>query len=364
MRETYCKKLNELDARMASIGYMQALMGWDSMTLASKKGIDARSAVSANISELTFTTLINDEVKHMLDELNSEIDALDHLDRAKLTYYTKAYHQIAKIPVEEYANYSALCAKSNLVWEEAKEKNDFAMFAPYLKEILDTQKRFVNYRGFSGHPYNTLLDDYEPGLTVEIADQFFRQLKEAVVPLVHKIQEKSQVDLSFLQQKFSIKDQEAFSKYLMEVLGFRMESGTIAVSAHPFTINLSREDVRITTHYYEDNLVSSIFSTIHETGHALYEQNISSHIGLSALSSGVSMGIHESQSRIYENNFGRSLSFWKAHYPKLQELFPELKAVSLSEFHRALNTVAPSLIRIEADEVTYPLHIMVRYEME
>lgn len=364
MLDNYLKQLNDLDTRMASLGYMQALMGWDSMTLASKKGIDARSAVSANISELSFNTLINDQVKTMLDALDAQKEALNDLDQAKLTYYTKAYHQIAKIPVDEYAAYSALCAKSNLVWEEAKEKNDYSLFAPYLKEVLDTQKRFVTYRGYEGHPYNTLLDDYEPGLTVEVADRFFQQLKEAIVPLVKQIQEKGHMDFDFLHQNYAIADQEKFSKHLMEILGFRMDSGTIAVSAHPFSMNLSREDVRITTHYYADNLVSSIFSTIHETGHALYEQNIAADIGLSALASGVSMGIHESQSRIYENNFGRNLHFWKAHYPELQAHFPELKNISLTDFHKALNIVNPSLIRIEADEVTYPLHIMVRYEME
>lgn len=357
--------LNNLDLRMSSMGYLQALMGWDSMTIASKKGLETRSQVMGNISSLFFTTLINNDVKSMLDKLNDQTHELDETTLAKLKLYTKSYEQIAKIPMEEFATFSALKAKSGAAWEEAKNNDDFSKFAPFLKDVLETEKRFVNYRGYEGHPYNTLLDDYESGLTVEIADQFFAELKKTIVPLVKQISEKELPVFPFLQESYSTDKQSQFSNYIMEQLGFRMDCGLVAESEHPFTMNLSRNDVRITTHYYEKDLNSSISSTIHETGHALYEQNISEEFGVSALTAGTSMGIHESQSRIYENNFGRNLNFWKKYYPKLQETYPEqLKNVTVEDYHRSLNTVKPSFIRIEADEVTYPLHIMIRYELE
>lgn len=361
------QKLESLDKLISALNYNEALMGWDSMTLASKKGINERSEVIGTMSELFFKQFINDEVREVLEFMNKHKDAFDALTLAKIRMYTMDFERISKIPMDEYAAYEALIAKSNVAWEEAKIANDFKHFAPYLEKVLTTLKKFVSYRGYNGHPYNTLLADYEDGLTTEAVDTFFSELKERIVPLVQKIQSKKwdESEFSFIKDTYDIKKQEIFSKYLMEQLNFKMDSGTIAVSAHPFTMNLSRNDVRITTHYHENDFLSAISSTIHETGHALYEQNIDESFGLSKLTSGTSMGIHESQSRIYENNFGRSLYFWKKHYPKLVELFPEqLSQVSLETFHEALNRVKPSLIRIEADEVTYPLHIMVRYEME
>jgi len=363
--QQYMEQLETLDIRMSSLTYTSALMGWDSMTLASKKGVDARSSVIGNMSELFFTSLINDEVKEMLDYLTEHKSELDETIAAKVRLYLKDYNEIMKIPKDEYAAYQALISKSNLAWEEAREKNDFSIFAPYLDQVLKAKKKFVKYRGYEGHPYNTLLDDYEDGLTVEAADEFFSNLKAKIVPLVKRIQAKEAPKNAFLDLTYDISKQKEYSKYMMEVLNFRMDCGCLAESAHPFTMNLSREDVRITTKFYEKDLLSSISSTIHETGHALYEQNISPDFGVSILTSGTSMGIHESQSRLYENNFGRSLPFWHKHYGRLQDLYPEqLGNISVEDFQKSLNTVKPSLIRIDADEVTYPLHVMVRYEME
>lgn len=363
--QDYINKLEALDSRMSSLKYMDALMGWDSMTLASKKGVNARSEVIGNMSELFFTSLINEDVKETLEYLDSHKDELDFNTAAKTRLYLKDYNNIMKIPKDEYTAYEALISKSNLAWEEAREKNDFSIFAPFLDKVLKTKKKFVEYRGYEGHPYNTMLGDYEDGLTVEAADEFFTNLKAKIVPLVKKIQAKGNPSNDFLDQVYEIDKQDEYSKYMMEVLNFRMDCGTLAQSAHPFTMNLSREDVRITTKYHKKDILSAVSSTIHETGHALYEQNISKDFGVSILTGGTSMGIHESQSRIYENNFGRSLSFWNKHYPKLQELFKaQLGDVTVEEFQKSLNTVKPSLIRIEADEVTYPLHVMVRYEME
>lgn len=363
--QQHIEKLNALDLRMSSLTYMEALFGWDSMTLASKKGLEQRGAVIGNLSELRFTTLINDEIEATLNFLMDNKEMLDETTYAKVKLYQREYNATAKIPKDEYAAYRSLITKSNNAWEEAREKDDFSIFAPYLEQVITTLKKFIGYRGFEGHPYNTLLDDYEPGLTVDECDKFFTNLRAKIVPLVKKISEQPDVDNSFTSLSYDVKKQADYTDYISDAICFDKEAGCIAESAHPFTMNLSRGDVRFTTHYHENDILSAVSSTIHETGHALYEQNISDAYGVSILTAGVSMGIHESQSRIYENNFGRSLPFWNKHYGKLQDMYQDqLGSIDVETFQKSMNTVKPSLIRIEADEVTYPLHIMVRYEME
>ena len=358
-------QLNALDHDMAAITYTESLLGFDSMTTASKDGVLARSEVISFISTLYFNTLINSNVERLLQELSEFINELDDLSKAKYRHFKREYEKISPIPVKEYAEYQSLLVESSNAWEEAKKANDFSLFAPYLEKVIKTTKKFINYRGYTDHPYNTLLGDYEPGATVKMLDAFFEELKSSIVPLVQKIQNQPKPQTHFLQNTFSIEAQEEFSLYIMESLGFKMDAGSLSESEHPFTQNMSPDDVRITTHFHENDLMNPIFSTIHETGHGLYEQNIAKTIGFSCLATGTSMGIHESQSRLYENNFGRSAAFWKAHMPQLKQLFPEIPAdLTLETFTKAINKVAPSLIRIDADEVTYPLHIMVRYELE
>lgn len=367
MKDTkfYVQQLNQVDEKLAALNYTLALVNWDAQTLAPKNGGKQRAAVMGTMSEIMFRETINATNKECLDYLNAHKDELDETTLAKLRIYTDQYEQISKIPAEEFAAFAALRSESSQAWQEAREKNDFSIFAPFLDKVLKMTKKFVEYRGYEGHPYSTLLNDYEKGLSVEEADKFFKDLKAEIVPLVKKIGEKEVPSFSFTTAAYDVKKQEEVSKYIMEALDFNMDAGVLAISAHPFTSALSREDVRLTTHYHENDVMSSISSTIHETGHGIYEQNITPDYGMSALTTGTSMGIHESQSRIYENNFGRSKSFWIKHLPKLQEMYPEqLKDVDIDTFYHSLNIVQPSLIRIEADEVTYPLHIMVRYEME
>ncbi len=364
-KEKLIQQLNDLDTRIASFDYADALISWDIMTLAPKQGVEARATVMMTLSEMRFNTLINDDVTTLIDELNQIKETLDPVTIAKLELYEKDIDKLAKIPVKEYAAYEGLIVRSSQAWEKAKNADDFSIFAPFLDEIIKTQRRFIDYRGYDGHPYNTLLNDYEPGLTVETADRFFSDLKEDIVPLVAKLTQAKAPDTSFLNQSFPIEQQKQFSTYIMEQLGFRMDAGVLAESEHPFTQNLTKNDVRLTTHYNETDLLNPIASTIHETGHGLYEQNIADELGVSRLATGVSMGIHESQSRIYENNFGRSKAFWAKQLPILKTYFPEqLNGVDLDPFIKAMNHVQPSLVRIDADEVTYPLHIMIRYEIE
>lgn len=359
------EKLKILDQKLSALNYAQAMISWDAMTIAPKKSVKGRSAAIESLSGMYFNTLITEETKETLNFLEEQRDVLSKIDGAKVSVLRDDYDKIARIPAKEYAAYNALVTESSLAWESAKENNNFDTFAPFLEKVVDYNKKYIEYRGKGGHPYNTLLDDYEKNLTVDVADEFFGNLRKEIVPLVKKIQTYPQVKLDFGGEKFGKAEQAKFSKFMMEQLGFRMDCGVLAESVHPFTMNLFRNDVRITTRYYEEDFKSALLSTIHETGHGIYEQNIDEAFGLSVIATGVSMGIHESQSRIFENNFGRSYAFWERYYGDLKAMFPApLKDIDLEVFYKGINYVEPSLIRIEADEVTYPLHVMVRYEIE
>ena len=214
-------------------------------------------------------------------------------------------------------------------------------------------------------PYDALLNEYEEGLNMQTLDAFFAQLREVIVPLIARVQAAEKIEDSFLYKHYPVEIQRKFSDYLMDVLGMDRSHCGIAETEHPFTTNFNNKDVRITTHYHEDNLVSSMFSVIHEGGHGLYELGADDCYNYTVLSGGASMSIHESQSRFYENIIGRSRAFVHAIFPKVKEFFPEqLQGVDEEMFYRAINKAEPSLIRTEADELTYALHIMVRYEIE
>lgn len=230
---------------------------------------------------------------------------------------------------------------------------------------MDFNKQFVELWGFDGHPYNTLLDLYEPNLTVDTLDKVFGELRERAVPLAAKIADQPQPKHDFLFQHYDKAKQRELSEFILKEMGYRFDAGRLDESAHPFATGLNLGDVRITTKFTPRDITFALFSSIHEGGHALYEQNISSSLKGTLLCTGTSMAIHESQSRFWENKVGRSYSFWKRYYPDLQRFFPEqLGHVSLEEFYKGINVVQPSLIRIEADELTYNLHIMIRYELE
>ena len=231
---------------------------------------------------------------------------------------------------------------------------------------MEYKKKFAGYsKKEGGSLYNVLLDGYEESFHVEELDRFFSKLKEEIIPLLKKVEQAEEINDSFFYQEYDIEKQKEFNVFLAEYMGFNFKRGVIAESEHPFTTSWHNHDVRITTHYYKDNLSSAILSTIHEGGHALYEQGIRDEFTQTLVGDGASCAMHESQSRFYENVLGRSEAFWEPLYPKLQDTFPkQLGQVSLGQFVRALNKVKADFIRTEADELTYCLHIMVRYELE
>ena len=247
-----------------------------------------------------------------------------------------------------------------------RERSDFALFEPYLQQVFDGSRRLAEYMQPDKDPYDAQLDRFERGLTRETCDAFFAALRQELVPLIDQVKAHAdRVDDAPLHRSFPVAIQREFSDFVMDVMDIDRNHCIIGETEHPFTINFSRDDVRITTNYQEDLVASSLYSVVHEGGHALYELGIRDDLQYTCLAGGVSMGVHESQSRFYENLIGRSRPFVEAIFPKMQAFFPrQLGGVSAEQFYRAVNKAQPSLIRIEADELTYCLHVMVRYEIE
>ena len=339
------------------------LISFDLETNAPKNAIENTSQIYGTLSNELFQTINNEEVKSILKQLTNE--SLTQAQKAIVRDWKKDIERIEKVPADQYQAHQELIMNAQHIWQSAKKENNYQMFMPYLKKLVEEEKAMATYR----HPnniYECLLQDYEPDFSIEQLDTFFQQLKDEIVPLIHDIQNSSyQIDKAYNYRTYDIEKQKAFNLEIAKYIGFDFDKGIIRESEHPFTDNLHNKDVRITTHYYPNSLESALFSTIHETGHAIYEFNIDDEITLTPIGAGTSMGMHESQSRFYENIIGRSPLFWKPLYPKLQDTFsPTLDDISFEHFIEGINKVEASLIRTEADELTYPLHIMIRYELE
>lgn len=357
--------LQKLQQTQAAYNHAMGVLYLDATTAAPSDTWEGRGKTMEIMSQITYDLLANPENGELLSYLEAHAGELDAQARREVEVIRKDYDQIHRIPAEEYVAYSVLLNDAQNVWQKAKNSDDFASFAPYLEKIVAFNRKFAGYYHPEMAPYDALLNEYEEGLNMSTLDAFFAQLREVIVPLIAKIREAEPIDDSFLYKHYPVEQQRKFSDYLMETMGIDRNHCGIAETEHPYTTNFNNKDVRITTHYYENNLVSSMFSVIHEGGHALYELGADDRYNYTALAGGVSMGIHESQSRFYENIIGRSEAFVHAIFPKVKELFPEqLEGVDAAMFYRAINKAEPALIRTEADELTYPLHIMVRYEIE
>ncbi|GER67878.1 carboxypeptidase M32 [Weizmannia acidilactici] len=355
----YVKKIKTYEEALA-------LIYWDLRTGAPKKGVEQRAEVIGVLSGEVFAMQTSKEMGELIERLMPYKGNLSEVTAKTLEECKKQYERSKKIPPADYEAYTVLVSKAESVWEEAKAKADFNLFRPYLEQIVGYKKKFVQYWGYDGNPYNTLLDLYEPGITVDVLDKVFQQVKEAIVPLVHKInasKEKPRTD--FLFKTFPKEKQKAFTLKILEQMGFDFNAGRLDETVHPFATCINQGDVRITTRYDEKDWRVDVFGVMHEGGHALYEQHISKGLSGTPLAEGASMGIHESQSLFYENIIGRSYAFWKKNYALLKQYASgQFDDVPLGEFYRAVNEAKPSLIRIEADMLTYSLHIMVRYEIE
>ena len=337
----------------------------DAVTVAPKNTAEGRGVALSILAGELQKLMTAPETLALVEELYARRETLDTLHRREVEELRRSCQQLTRIPAEEYMAYSELTNRASDVWHKAKEENDFASFCPILQELVEYNRKFAGYYDAEKAPYDALLNEYERGVDTQQLDVFFDTLRKGLVPLIRAIGEKPRIDDSFLHLEYPVEQQKAFADYLMEVMGLDRGHCGLGETEHPFTLEFNNKDVRITTNYDLHNVASSMYSVLHEGGHALYELNIDPAYDCTAVTGGATMGIHESQSRLFENYVGRSRAFVHCLYPTLRELFPtQLADVSEEEIWRAVNRAEPGLIRTEADELTYALHIMVRYEIE
>lgn len=362
------EQFQQLIRKITSYYEAVGLLHWDLRTGAPRKGVEARSETIGMLSTEAFKLQTSTEMGDLLDFFaKPEIQQqFDETSRRMVEECRKEYDRSKLIPADKFKEYTVLAAHSESKWEDAKENNDFSGFEPFLTKIVAFKQEFIDYWGAKETRYDTLLDMYEPDLTVEKLDEVFARLRARLVPLVQSILDSpNKPDTGFLDQLYPKEQQEKFGLFILEQMGYDFEAGRLDESVHPFCTGLNVGDVRITTNYLQDDVTSAVFSSLHEGGHALYEQNIDKDLVGTPLATGTSMGIHESQSRLWENMIGRSRPFWRRYFGDLQQHFPEqFNNVDAEQFYLAINKVENSLIRIEADELTYNLHIIIRYEIE
>ncbi|MBO8167481.1 MAG: carboxypeptidase M32 [Kosmotoga sp.] len=361
------KRLKALLKEISVINSSVSLMHWDQRTYMPSKGAETRAEALGYLSALSFRKLISPEMGELLETLSSKNDStsLSDLEAALVRVVKHDYEKAKAIPPELYQKFVITSSKSQTAWEKAKKENNFASFSPYLEEILKLLREMVEFYGYEEDPYDALLDNYEPGMTTSKLEHIVSELKPKLISLIENLSAHAPIDDSFLKGKFSKHAQKKLSMKALKCIGYDFNAGRLDETIHPFTITIGTGDVRVTTEYKLSEFIASLYGTIHEGGHALYEQGISPELKWTLLDSGASMGIHESQSRMMENIIGRSYEFLSFFYPKIQRAFPKtLKDVPLESFYRAVNKVKPSYVRIEADEVTYNLHIMLRFELE
>jgi len=365
--EEALKVYQETNSKLKAFHFVMFLENWDTSTEAPHDAMEYRSKQLGVISEMYYHLSTSTTYENAIEALYLQRDKLDAVLSHEITESRKNLVKTKKIPVEEFVKYQELMAQAYQVYVDAKRSNNYELFKPYLLKIIDFKKKYlawVETKEIKG--YDILLDEFESGFSIQEYDLFFNTLKERLVPFAKKVSKmKLNYSKTFTKKKYPVDKQKIFASYLREVFCFDPAKTVIKESEHPFTTNNGTSDVRITTHYHESNLQSAIFSTIHEMGHGLYELQVDKALDETMSGGGASMAMHESQSRLMENMIGRSEIFWQRHYPKLQELFAkELKNTTVDDFVKYVNTVSRGFIRTEADELTYSLHIMVRYEME
>jgi len=365
--EEKLQRLKTLLAEAADLGRAAALLEWDQQVNMPEGGARSRSQQMALLRRLAHERFTADEIGHLLDDLEPYAEQLDpDSDDARLLKVTRReYTKRIKVPASLVSEFSEVTSRAHQAWSEARATDDFARFRPHLERIVELRQQYASLFAPFDHIYDPLLDDFEPGLKTAEVQAIFEQLRPQQVELIRAIAERPQVDDSFLHQAFDEQKQWDFGVEVITRIGYDWKHGRQDKSAHPFTTGFGNDDVRITTRIDPHFFSAAFFATLHECGHALYEQGIADAIQRGPLGGGASLAFHESQSRTWENLVGRSLPFWEHFYPRLQEIFPaQLGNVSLAAFYKGINKVEPSLIRVEADEATYNLHIMLRLEIE
>jgi carboxypeptidase Taq len=362
-------KLKELRSRLLEINDLEmanAVLSWDQNTYMPPGGAAVRARQNALLARISQEKFIDPAIGKLLDDLRSYEESLpfDSDEAALIRETRKEYERAIKVPPEFVGDFQRHLSETFQVWTTARPDNDFTRVQPYLEKTLDFSRRLADFFPGYEHIADPLIDYSDPGVKVSDLRKFFSSLRDELVPLVQKITTQPLADDSCLHNFFPVEPQLRFSEQVARQMGFDFERGRLDQTYHPFTTRFSSGDVRITTRVKSDDITYCLYSVIHESGHALYDQGICRDYDGTPLAAGTSAGIHESQSRLWENVVGRSRGFWDYFYPKLQENFPQLSQTSFEEFYRAINKVSRSLIRMEADEVTYNLHVILRFDLE
>jgi carboxypeptidase Taq len=364
-------KVQELKAHLADIhnlGRVIALLHWDQRTQMPVGGIEARAAQGATLSRIEHELWVSDKTARLLEDATKELDGADYnSDEASLVRVIRQdYQEEIKLPTEFVTEMEYAATVGHTAWVSARANNDFKAFLPALEKLVELTIQRAEYLGYTDHPYDALVNQYERGITAGRIKEIFDAHKPALVELIAAMSKNDhRVSEAILRQPFDLDKQRQFALDMVKAYGFDFTRGRQDVAVHPFCTHFSRDDVRITTRFYPDYFNPALFGMMHEAGHGLYEQGIAASLAGTPLEAGTSLGVHESQSRMWENLVGRSKGFWTWALPKLKETFPaQFGNVDLETFYRAINKMQRGYIRVEADEATYNLHIMLRFELE
>ena len=361
------KQLKERLQAIEDLHGAEAALTWDQATYVPRGGVEARARQLALLSSLAHERLTDPAIGRLLDSVTPWADrqGADSDAAALVRVARRDYDRATRVPPAFVHRLTEHTSTSYHTWERARPANDFAAVRPFLETTVELSRELASFHPGYAYPYDALIDLAEDGLTVQEVRRLFGELRAGLVPLIEKIRSRPEVDDGCLTGDFPEGAQRAFGETVVRSFGYDFGRGRQDKTAHPFMIKLGRGDVRITTRYRDDCLSDGLFSTLHEAGHAMYEQGIDDALDGTPLFHGTTAGVHESQSRLWENLVGRSLPFWEHWYPRLKEAFPNaLNGAGVETFYRAINKVAPSLIRVEADEVTYNLHVMLRFDLE
>ncbi len=360
------RQLLEIEGTVTHLTSILDVLFWDQRTYMPPRGIDGRSKAMAALEGTCHEKFTNPKIGELLSNLENDPSDLSLYDMALVREMRRDYDRQTKLPNEFVIRRAEITSMAGAAWEQARERNDFSLFAPYLEKIIPMKIEEADYVGYEVSPYNALLDEYEPGMTVDKLDHVLGNLRQSTIELLKKISASGyRPRTDFLNRKYDPELQIQLAHRIAERIGYDFSAGHLTRSRHPFTVNPNPGDVRITTRTYENFLSACIFSTIHESGHGMHHQGASMELLGTRLIHSPSYGIGESQSRLWENYIGRSGVFWEFWLPELQKVFPDqLKDVTPEEFTHGVNAVKPSLIRTEADEITYNLHVILRHEIE
>lgn len=351
--------------KIADVEYSIGVLSWDKEVNLPKKGAAFRSRQVATLAGIAHNLFTEKGFGETLKELDENAKDLTAGEAKNIALTRKDYERSSKFSEEFVMRSSQITSETYHAWLKAREANDYSLYEEALEKMVAIKREAAEIIGYKGHPYDALLDEFEPGYTSAQLDTLFADVKAKLVKFAANIRSKKQVSNAFVFQHFDKDEQWELGLDLLAKMGYDFDAGRQDISPHPFTISFSPEDVRVTTRVDENDLANMVWSCIHEGGHGLYEQGLKpDEYGL-PLGRSISLGIHESQSRLWENNVGRGLSYWKAHYPALKARFPkQLAAIDLQTFWKGINRIEPNLIRTEADELHYHFHVMIRYEIE